>query len=699
MNLPTLLSGPIIRFTNTKQVCIWLATSQNFEIDANLYYFNSEPVLTTQLLETKTQVETIHTGKNLYIHLITIYPKVNPLPTDQLLGYNLYLSNKFETLDLKSFGLLDQQNPHAIVYEDLPLPSFYINTDSKNKILYGSCRKPHSNGEDALASADIATEEHCMDVSERPSSLFLMGDQIYADDIPDPLSQFIFQLGEQLIGEKEELAGLDHRLAMEPFQTSIELIHGRQFIINHFAKFTSNHAANHLIQFGEYAAMYLLTYSPQLWELAKDCGVFDPFEQVHANGDIYFTYPNNNCYKSEYKKELEQHRARYTEQLYNLYTFHQNLYRGRRLLANTPTYMIFDDHDITDDWNLTIDWKNNVWNSSLGRHIVSNGLAAYWTFQGWGNNPWTFTNEFKTKIENYFQNLSIQGKAYEEYVNLLWQFDRWHFIAPTNPRAIFLDTRTMRGYDPQPQPTKVGALIEENIRSPQLINNSGWKKLSQTLSRSSWQSNEKLIIVSPTPLYGIGLIESVLHEYVYPLRVLGISVQSMLDFEAWKYNDEGFKSFIEWLAKWEPSHCFILSGDVHYASSVRSTIEFVNETQLEILQFTSSPMCNMSFTGMWGFLMKKVVWLNALKRKRENIYRHCDDGGQVVLDEEDACPNDYKWREQIQYLSTEKGNIIDIDNNIGLLEIQSDTVQNKLLKYYGTGKLENHFKQITLSDS
>jgi len=28
----------------------------------------------------------------------------------------------------------------------------------------------------------------------------------------------------------------------------------------------------------------------------------------------------------------------------------------RRLLAHTTTYIIFDDYDVTDDWNLTIAW-------------------------------------------------------------------------------------------------------------------------------------------------------------------------------------------------------------------------------------------------------------------------------------------------------------------------------------------------------
>ena len=49
--------------------------------------------------------------------------------------------------------------------------------------------------------------------------------------------------------------------------------------------------------------------------------------------------------------------------------------------------MIFDDHDVTDDWNLTREWREAVATSPTGRRLVANALAAYWLFQGWGNDP------------------------------------------------------------------------------------------------------------------------------------------------------------------------------------------------------------------------------------------------------------------------------------------------------------------------
>lgn len=108
-----------------------------------------------------------------------------------------------------------------------------------------------------------------------------------------------------------------------------------------------------------------------------------------------------------------------------------------------------------------------------------------------------------------------------------------------------------------------------------------------------------MIIVSPTPLYGLGLIETFLHDYVYPLRVLGVNVHTSFDFEAWKYNGRGFSEFLNQAATWKPSRCIILSGDVHHASAVKAAVFFKDGRKLAINQLTSSPMKNMSF-GEFG---------------------------------------------------------------------------------------------------
>jgi hypothetical protein len=64
---------------------------------------------------------------------------------------------------------------------------------------------------------------------------------------------------------------------------------------------------------------------------------------------------------------------------------HQTLQKVRRAMANISTLMMFDDHDVTDDWNLNPSWRDRVYTSPLGKALVRNAMMAYALFQDWGN--------------------------------------------------------------------------------------------------------------------------------------------------------------------------------------------------------------------------------------------------------------------------------------------------------------------------
>lgn len=310
-----------------------------------------------------------------------------------------------------------------------------------------------------------------------------MGDQIYADDVADSLFPVITTFEKELIGSGEKLELIDNRLANEPFQAALNQVNGRKYIIENYCHFTSSHANNHLMKFGEYAVMYLLSWSPQLFESAQENNLFEFFDELCNKQQVYFVFSDVERYPKDNKLENSRLYNRYTEQQETMISFQQSLYRIRRLLANIPAYMMFDDHDITDDWNLSYMWKESVRNSSLGSHVIANGLAAYWAFQGWGNAPESFDDGFIWIMKTYFNSLSL-GKIdanREEWKETLWNFDSWHFVAPTIPNALFLDTRTQREYDSEPRPEKFGQLIEETVWAPQLLS-----KKAGTMSQAAY---------------------------------------------------------------------------------------------------------------------------------------------------------------------------------------------------------------------
>ena len=699
MELPDILAGPILRRTNPDSVYIWLATSRPFHIEAKLFTIEGSKESHTCshfLLTDRSNTKSIQFGQQLFIHLIQVMPAADPFPVNTLLGYNLFLSNGESKKDLADYGMLSPESPYSIVYDNLKYPSFFISRQKSSNILYGSCRKLHGKGGDALTAADFRIEKVYDQLDKRPHSLFLLGDQIYADDVADPLLPPLIKLSRQLMGKDEELSLLDERLNQEPFCRSLFQARGRTFIMEHFCQFTSSHAENHLIQFGEYAALYLLSFSPQLWEFIQLQNGFRTFKEEDEEGNIYFAFRDEEHTLEEFFREYDSNKVRFKEQWNEICSSARSLRRISRLLANTPSYMIFDDHDITDDWNLSSEWKESVRQSALGEHVVANGLSAYWAFQGWGNHPEGFNHDFIEKMKSYFRDMDAASNEHKEWTASMWEYDSWHFVTPTEPKALFLDTRTQRTYDMMPKPVKIGWMVSETKHSPQLVSRDAFKRASHSLHESGWQSGQPLIIASPAPFYGIGVIESILDSYVYPLRTAGIPVHQVMDHEAWKYNGKGFSEFLHWIFTWNPSRCFIVSGDVHYASSVSSNVQARDGNQASIVQFTSSPINNKSFTGIWGMLMKAIALFNSSKRKKESITRYCSSDYMILNQPSPSSyPSNAHWQETLHYLKTEKGRLLATDNNIGLLSLSGEQAENRLLFYDGWFNSETRFQSIS----
>jgi hypothetical protein len=58
---------------------------------------------------------------------------------------------------------------------------------------------------------------------------------------------------------------------------------------------------------------------------------------------------------------------------------------NRWILSTVPSAMIFDDHDIRDDWNTSQEWRETMAAKSWWRDRIVGGLASYWVYQHLGN--------------------------------------------------------------------------------------------------------------------------------------------------------------------------------------------------------------------------------------------------------------------------------------------------------------------------
>lgn len=280
--------------------------------------------------------------------------------------------------------------------------------------------------------------------------------------------------------------------------------------------FTSDSADNHLITLAEVLAMYLLVWSPQLWaglslELDKD--------QV-PDGQL----------------------DNYIEEQNAIRHFAEGLPQVQRLLAHLPTYMIFDDHDVTDDWNLTRGWEETAYGHPFSKRIIGNTLIGYWLCQGWGNAPECFDDEFMGQMLGFFE--QPDDSRQKTLIDHLLGFEQWHYSLETQPKMVVLDTRTRR-WRSESSAGKPSGLMD-------------WEALSEL--QQELINQPAVIIVSPAPIFGVKLIEIVQKIFTWFGQAL------MVDAENWMAHPGSANVILNIFQHARtPQNFVVLSGDVHYS--------------------------------------------------------------------------------------------------------------------------------------
>ena len=141
------------------------------------------------------------------------------------------------------------------------------------------------------------------------------------------------------------------------------------------AGLTSDAMDAHLMFFGEFLLMYVFAWSDAVWP------------QVRLGNQRSFVLPPYFESVPNYGLTGPMGPAGLEEAEETLIEFAEGLQKVRRVLANVPTLMMFDDHEVTDDWNLNEDWLRNVNTKPAGVQVLRNALIAYAIFQDWGNQP------------------------------------------------------------------------------------------------------------------------------------------------------------------------------------------------------------------------------------------------------------------------------------------------------------------------
>lgn len=539
--LPVMIAGPMIRRATVHAVHFWFISTERIKHpQVRLFDAGDIPVE----VETENS-DPVQIGEFLFLYLLRAVPKTEFLPHGEILFYDigfLQLEDQEDTFLSLLDEILDQ-----IVHPDHELPSFLLQAGGENDLiaLYGSCRKLHGPGIDLMTQAEARIRETIEDLDTRPQVILLGGDQIYADDVSDKLIFEVNKLGRYLIGSQNRSV-LVRRSVLD-----------RQ---DRLARngFTSTHMHWHLETLGEFVALYLLAWNGDLWD------------QITL--DVRMR-PN------------PEERGR------------EGAFAARFVFANCVTYMMFDDHEVTDDWNFDPKWEKYVYRfndwanpdskavkgGGVLADIIVNALVAFWAFQGYGNNPDAYSDDFKELVSEF----CVKDHNRPAMRRKILGFHDWTFVAPTSPPVVFLDCRTRRSH--------------HRVLGERIIDATGLRQLNRIIrDATSGMMLQPLIVMMPTPFFDITVKENE-QASAKAKRNAGSGAKDSAhpnfddatenDAESFGVYEQSILDLFSLFAQLRVQPLVVLCGDVHYA--FEQTFSFTFKKRVSVgVQLCSSSLKN-----------------------------------------------------------------------------------------------------------
>jgi len=278
---------------------------------------------------------------------------------------------------------------------------------------------------------------------------------------------------------------------------------------------------------------------------------------------------------------------------------------NRWLLSTLPSAMIFDDHDIRDDWNTSWTWRQQMAETPWWHDRIVGGLASYWVYQHLGNlspadraeDPmwqrvatWDGEEELDISVELD----ALAEKADEQPDCYRWSFSR---DFGEQVRLVVVDSRAAR-------------VLEPDARSILDAGEMAW------LDRQLRGDVDHVLIGTSLPfLLAPGLhhaeafSEGVCQGAWGPrAAAVGERLRQAIDLEHWAAFGQGFREVAGMVVELAsgrrgraPQTVTFLSGDVHHSYVATAAADpRVSDARVtsEIVQAVCSPIRNPLPAGM-----------------------------------------------------------------------------------------------------
>ncbi|MGH9900248.1 MAG: alkaline phosphatase D family protein, partial [Pyrinomonadaceae bacterium] len=455
------------------------------------------------------------------------------------------------------------------------------------RFAYGSCRKSGGSGIDAMKHLWSAMHR-TTDTGDWPSFLLLIGDQIYADDIETNQAKAI--QSQRVAWRKPGPAGGD---ALSPGAWA-----GR--FASRFTPFSESYQG----KASEYA-------TNPLYGLSKNWLFNIPVnknDQRVAAGDGY---------AGIHAADFAEYAFLY-ETAWGTETVEQEFIR--RVLANVPSFMIFDDHEVTDDWNFDQEWSDmahkgkdfSEWPATIG-----DGLAAYWMYQGWGNqdpSQWKQDERTKVLLEARRQGTDaladLRGCLRKEVRPPQETTEtgrlKWYYKLPVSPSFLVLDGRTQR-------------VLKAKARDSVVMTDDQFDWLRTELKQADRSGQAGAFVVAADPVVlpaalalGMsahrrdepGLQDEIARLVLNRGELRGRDIEHWMADASWGKIKEVFKSLGQ--NRKALKTVVFLSGDVHFSFNMVATLAGDGPAFPELLQLVCSPIQKRLGEGTQGKARKII---------------------------------------------------------------------------------------------
>ncbi|GGQ61506.1 alkaline phosphatase D family protein [Streptomyces sp. MAD19A] len=263
----------------------------------------------------------------------------------------------------------------------------------------------------------------------------------------------------------------------------------------------------------------------------------------------------------------------------------------RWLLSTVPTCMIFDDHDVIDDWNTSASWVEDMRATSWWRDRVLSGLMSYWVYQHLGNlSPADVEADpvyaaVRGTPDGTGALRDFASRAEADATAVRWSYRRDF----GRVRLVMVDSRAAR-------------VLEEGRRSMLDRDEADWLRAQVSDDRGSYDHllvGTSLPWLLPHLVHDVEVWSSVLCRGDKGPRWarLGEKLRRAADLEHWSAFPDSFAELAEVLAdagsgRDAPATVCVLSGDVHHAYVAEPSWPGRAQPEARVVQLTCSPVHN-----------------------------------------------------------------------------------------------------------